>query len=65
MQTYIDQLSGVLIDRYTYEFSWLISGPSAAGLNFALVCSLRRDSKLHSRMITVGAQEGLRAHGDR
>jgi len=30
MQTYIDQLSGVLIDRYTCEFSWLISEPSAA-----------------------------------
>ena len=28
-------------------------------IEFCLGCSLRRDSKLHSRMITVGAQEGL------
>ena len=39
MQTYIEQISSVLIERYksTRELSWLISGPSAAGLNFALV----------------------------
>lgn len=61
MQTYIDKLSNVLIERYKlYLETFMVDFWSEQGLfEFRFGYSLRRDSKLHTRMIKLGAKEAL------
>lgn len=61
MQAYIDELSGVLTERYKlYLQTFMVDLWTEHGLiEFRFGYSLRRDSKLHTRLFEVGAEAGL------
>lgn len=61
MQSYIDQLSSELTERYKlYLETFLVDLWSEDGrIEFRFGYSLRRDSKLHTRVFKVDAQDAL------
>lgn len=61
MQTYVDELSSALIERYKlYLETFMVDLWIEQGLvEFRFGYSLRQDSKLHTRTFKIGSQEGL------
>jgi len=61
MQTYIEQISSTLIERHEiYVQIFMVHlWNERVMIEFRFGYSLRRDSKLHARIVKVGAQEAL------